>query len=373
MFFRDIVGQMEAKRQLIASVSEGRVSHAQMLKGPIGSGNLALALAYSRYVLCTNRLPEDSCGACPSCLKVDGLSHPDLHFSFPVILSSGVRMSDHVLSDWRNLVLSNPNISSQEWYLAIGGENKQGVIGKDESENILKKLSYKSYEGGYKIVMMWLPEMMNVAASNKLLKVIEEPPEKTLFLMVAHHTENILPTILSRTQVVSVPRFTNAAIEEYLIERAQLEFDTAKNVASLAEGNLQEAIRITKASEEGSDNFSRFVEWMRLCFKRDVIKAIDWSEEMASVGRERQKQLVLFALNMIRYSIVGNYTNMKLVKIEGEEREFLGKFAKFITNNNIVQLTQELNDAHYHLERNANPKVLFVDLSFKIFKLLKLA
>lgn len=372
MKFEEIIGQNDVKKHLIHSVAEGRISHAQMLLGSEGSGSLPLAIAYSQYVLCHNKTDIDSCGTCPSCLKVQAFNHPDLHFSYPVQLSKEVRTSDEVASDWRELLLETPYLGIYEWNQKLGAENKQGVIGTEESQNIVKKLSLKSFEGGYKIIIIWLPELMNATASNKLLKIIEEPPNQTLFLLVAESQENIISTIISRTQIIKIPGLTANDVSIFLQNKKGLSADHSAVIAHLSEGNITRAVALISEQDSASFNFENFVTWMRLCYQRNIAKTIDWVDVIAASGRENQKNFILFCLHMFRQCIVGHYTQNELVVLTKEQSDFLGKFSPFINNQNIVNLTETLNTGYYHLERNANPKILFLDISLKIFALLKL-
>lgn len=372
MRFGEIIGQEEEKKHLIHTVEESRISHAQMFLGSEGSGALPMAIAYAQYILCSNRQESDSCGKCASCLKVQAFNHPDVHFSFPIHLTKSHSISDHLAAEWREQMLESPYFGLYQWNQKLGAENKQGVIGNAESLNIVKKLILKSFEGGYKILIMWLPELMNATASNKLLKIIEEPPEKTLFILVAQNQENIISTILSRTQIIKFPRLKEDEIAKYLETQKGISHDDGITVAHLAEGNLAKALSLVEQQDMANFNFDNFVTWMRLCYQRNIAKTIDWVDEIASYGRENQKNFIKFCLHMFRQSIVGHYTHNELVILTKDQDNFLKKFAPFINNKNIVGLSESLNDAYYHIERNANPKILFLDVSLKLFALLKL-
>lgn len=371
MQFNKIIGQQEVKEHLIATVKGLRISHAQLFLGPEGAGSLALAIAYAQYILCSNKQDNDSCGKCPSCLKVQGYSHPDLHYSFPIHLAKSTRTSDDVFVEWKKQLESSIYFGLQDWYRDLGNDNKQGTIGTDESHKIVKKISLKSFEGGYKILIMWMPELMNNQASNKLLKIIEEPPKNTLFLLVSENQENIISTILSRTQLVKIPRLKEKELSQYLVQKEGLLQDEADTYAHLAEGNVSLAYSLMEDKESASFNLDNFIKWMRLCYTRNVGETIDWVDTIAGAGREAQKNFLVFALNMFRQSIVGHYTDSDLVILTDAQRQFLNKFSPFINHKNIVVLTELLNDAYYHLERNANPKILFLDVSLKIFAYLK--
>ncbi|MCB9188663.1 MAG: DNA polymerase III subunit delta [Flavobacteriales bacterium] len=374
MLFKDIIGRSDLKEHLKHTVQIKRISHAQMFLGKEGSGGIPMALAYARYILCENRTAEDACGSCRNCIRMSKLEHPDVHFSFPVqLVAKKVDVSDDVLDKWRELVLENPYFSSDDWYDKQLGNNKQGTIGTKEAENIVKKLSLKSFEGDYKILIMWLPELMNISASNKLLKIIEEPPAKTLFLLVSENSDRIISTILSRTQLVKILPPKEDEIAAYLAKNFELTLDEAKNYAHLSERNVSEAIHLIKNTASSSFNIDNFIQWMRLCYKRDVPATIDWVEQISKAGREDQKSFLKYCLQMFRSAIVGHYTGGETVTLTKEQAGFLSKFAPFINHNNIIPLSEAIEEAHYHIERNANPKILFLDVSMKIFLQLKKA
>lgn len=375
MLFQEIIGQESVKKRLIHSVSDNRVSHAQLFLGPEGSGSLALALAYARYLCCENKSSEDSCGICSSCVKYNKLAHPDLHFVFPVNTSpiyDGTKpLSDYFLEHWRKSLLSNPYLNLNQWYEAIGIEKKQGLINAEESHEIIKKLALKAYESEYKIMIIWMPEKMNPSASNKLLKLLEEPPEKTVFLLVCENQEQLLSTILSRTQLVKILRLSDAGIENGLIKNQNLSPETAKSIAFLCDGNYNEALQLIDANDNEKLYSATFISWMRFCYQVKVPDIMKWVEDVSAHGREKQKSFLNYAIQMIRESLLLNYADKSMVKLNGDIFDFLTKFAPFIHGANCMSMTEELNRAYSHIERNANPKILFLDLSFKMMKLLK--
>ena len=373
MQFVNVIAHEAEKKHLIHTVQENRISHAQMFLGPAGSGTVPLAIAYAQYILCQNKQENDSCGECVSCTKIQKHNHPDLHFSFPIHLSKEkhVYTSDIVLGDWREILDENPYFGIDDWNLRLGNENKQGIIGNKESQNIVSKLSLKSFEGGYKILIMWLPELMNGQASNKLLKFIEEPPDKTVFLLVAEDQEQIITTIRSRTQIVKLPRLKEKEIATYLETEKGIPANESIIIAHLAEGDVGKAIHLISEQTEANFNFENFVNWMRLCYQRNIAKSIDWVDLIAVSGRENQKSFLKFCLNMFRQCIVGHYAGNELVVLTDEQNAFLSKFSPFINSKNIVGLTEAFNEAYYHIERNANAKILFLDLSIKTFSLLQ--
>jgi len=370
MFFRDIVGHVEIKQRLIESAKTDRVSHAELFSGALGRGALPLAIAYSRYLYCQERTNEDACGRCSSCLKFDNLTHPDVHFSFPIVLSSKTRSSDDFISDWRKMIQEQPYFNLEDWTSFIGEKGKQPVIGKDESQEIIKKLNLKSFEGGYKIVILWMAEKMNIAASNKLLKILEEPPQKTLFFLISEDVEQLLPTIISRTQNIPLQAVHDGELEKYLLKKG-VESQKVSDIVNLANGDVRMANHLIDDEAQVESNFSVFVEWMRICYKKDVVAVIDWVEEAATLGRENHKSLLKYALHMFRQCIVGNYAGDSLQRLRKEEQNFVNKFSPFINGRNIVELSNVLNEAHYHIERNGNAKPILLDTSFIVLKLLR--
>jgi DNA polymerase-3 subunit delta' len=372
MLFKDVIAQQELKEQLIKTIKSNKVSHAQLFCGQEGSGHFAMAVAYTQYLLCQNRA-EDSCGTCSSCVKIQQLAHPDVHFSFPVHLSktNKITQSDDVIKEFREMISQSPYIGISHWNEFLGNQNKQGIIAVKESEAIIKKLSLKAFEGSYKILIMWLPELMNKEAANKLLKLIEEPPKKTIFLLVADSADKIIDTILSRTQKVNFLNLKAEEIKMNLISRHQLSNEKAEYCANLADGNFHKAEQNINSNENDNFYLSSFVSWMRLCYSRNISDTIDWVDEMATIGREQQKEFLLFSLEMFRQCIIGHYSGETLTLLNDKQHQFLSKFSPFINHLNIVGLDETINKAYYHLERNANPKILLLDVSLKFYSLLK--
>ncbi len=377
MYFKDVLGQEKLKMLLMQSVREGTVPHAQLFFGPRGSANLALALAFAQYVACANKQQYDACGTCSSCVKHLKFVHPDLHFVFPVATTSNVKtkpVSKNFLSEWRSLLDENPYFSLFDWLKHIGVGNKQGIISVEESSHILKDLSLKPYESETRIMLIWMPEKMNIQAANKLLKIIEEPPQKTLFLLVTESTENMLATVLSRTQLLKVPRHSDEEVLNYLMNRG-VEQVRAKMISNLVDGNINDALQLVEYVEDSEQNALNFVQWVRLCFSalqvKDINKLVQWSEMMAKLGRESQKSFLLFASNVMRDALMKNYGVEKMMKMNVSGHNFtMEKFAPFIHADNCMEIISELNLAQLHIERNANPKILFLDTSFKIARLL---
>ncbi|WKZ74876.1 MAG: DNA polymerase III subunit delta' [Vicingaceae bacterium] len=374
MKFSEIIGQEEVKQRLLHTITDNRISHAQLFYGKEGTGSLPLALAYAQYIFCTQKTETDSCGICPSCIKMQKLVHPDLHLFFPVTTTEKIKtkpVSSFFIAEWRKSFLKNPYLSLAQWLENLGSENKQGNISVEESAEMIKALNLKPYEAEYRILIIWMAERMNIAAANKLLKVLEEPPEKTVFLLVVEEYDKLLPTIVSRTQLVKITSLKEKEIAEKLKEEYQLNHETAMQVALMADGNYAEALTLIEKEEEISSQFNLFITWFRYAFARKIPEMIRWSESTAGLPRESMKNFLQYTTRMLRECIVIRYHINDLAKTEGETKESLSKLSKFVNEKNIIPLTAELNKAIADLERNANAKILLLDLSFKIAKLLK--
>jgi len=374
MLFNEVIGHKELKKSLIQSVNDGRISHAQLFLGGEGSGNLAMALAYIQYIYCENKGHEDACGECSSCKKIQHLTHPDLHFSFPIIKTGKEgETADAFIKEFREAVLENPYINLLSWYEYLGNQNKQGIISVAESNHIIKKLSLKSFEGGFKSYLIWMPEKLNLPAANKLLKTIEEPPDKTLIILVANDSEQIISTILSRTQLVKLSRLEDEEVAAGLIKEFETEHQLAANLASMSEGNYFQARSLALQAGESNENFIFFRDWMRLCFKKDIKGVNGWVDEMSKTGRSRQKDFLKYALHLIRQCALNNYNIEELVTLKGDERVFMQNFAPFVNHLNLEEYINLFTEARAHIDRNANAKILFTDLSYQTLVLLKAA
>lgn len=384
MLFKSITGQLEIKRRLIQTVHENRVSHAQLFFGPEGSRKLALAIAYAQFINCRNRYfePEspgggDACGVCPSCIKFSKLIHPDLHFIFPVATTKEVErnpVSKDFLKTWREVMLENDfRLSLNDWYKAAGFEKKQGIINADDCSEILRTLSYKSYESEYKVMIIWMADRLFHAAAPKILKILEEPPDKSLFILITENSEKIISTILSRTQTIKFPKLQDEDIMRELTVRYSCPPDEARRIIPIVDGNLTQAIKIFKNDEDEFFFLEKFIQWMRLCFKNDLAKTMEFVGEIAKLGREKQKNFLAYAERIIRNAMLINYKNTDLTRLNREEMDFLVKFSKYIDHSNILSYTEELEKAQFHIERNANPNILFMDLSMTITILLMTA
>ena len=372
MLFKDIPGLTDTKNILINSVKKDHIAHGQLFFGAQGSAALALAIAYATYVNCENKKEDDACGECAACVKNKKLIFPDLHFVFPTSTTKEKTKdvsSATFMKEWRAFVQENPYAIMTDWGSYFGGENKQLSISVDESRNIIKTLTLKSFEGEYKILILWLPEMMNASSANALLKILEEPPVKTLFLLVTQDAEKIITTILSRTQMVKIRSFTDEEISEQLQTKKGLEEKKAKQIAYLADGNMNEAYRLVNEIEE--DNQEMFREWMRLCYKRDYIELVNWTDTFQKLGREAQKSYFQYGLNMLRETLVYRHAGNSLLRLQEHERDFIDKFSKVLDDTKVEIISKSLNEAYYHIERNANPKILFLDLSLTISGLIR--
>ena len=378
MFFKDILGLSHIKNHLATSANSGRISHAQLFVGSEGSGTLAMAIAYAQYIICANSSGENTGGNEACNLKFGSISHPDMHFAFPVANSEKVKskaVSNHYMQEWRTFVLEQPYGNLFDWYRLVGIEKKQGQIGVDEAQEIVKKLSLKSYEGGYKVMLIWMAEKMNGSAANKLLKLLEEPPEKTVFILVTEDEEQLLQTIRSRCQILRFPPLSENAIAAAL-EGKGLSKSEAQMLAHEANGNFNKALDLMNKDSEDLVFERWFVHWVRSAFKSKGNKAaiqelILWGNEVAASGRETQKKYLHYCIAIIRQAMLLNFNAKDLVYMQMHVDGFqLEKFAPFIHENNIVEITQELEDAIYHIERNGNSKLIFTDLSIKLTRLL---
>ncbi|OBX23975.1 DNA polymerase-3 subunit delta' [Gelidibacter algens] len=379
MQFSTLLGQEHLKNHLTQSVDNGRIPHAQLFVGPEGSGTLSMAIAYAQYILCGNKQSENT-GGNESCnLKFQNYAHPDLHFAFPVATTDKVKkhpVSNHFMAEWRQLLKEQPYGNLFDWYRLLGIENKQGQIGVDEALNIVRALSLKSYEGGYKIMLIWMAEKMNTSAANKLLKLIEEPPAKTVFILIAEDEAQIINTIRSRCQVLHFPPLAEAVITEALQKNYQLDEATATKIAHQSNGNYNKACDLVYQDSEDLQFEEWFVFWIRSAFKAKGNKTaihdlISWSEQIAKTGRETQKQFLQFCLDFFRQALLMNYKANQLVFMEPKTKNFkLENFAPYIHEGNIMDISQELQDAIYHIERNGNSKIILTDLSIKLTRLL---
>jgi len=377
MKFSDIVGQEAIKDRLRRSVHENRVSHAQLFMGPEGSGKLSMALAYAQYINCLNRNNGDSCGVCTSCLKYEKLIHPDLHFILPVAKTKEIEdkpLSRLFMNEWRSIVLERKAVFNvQDWFQVLGLENKQGIINTDDCVEIIHTLSYKSYESEYKVMIIWMAERIYHSAAPRILKILEEPPDKTLFLLIAEESDQILPTILSRTQLVKFPRRSDHDLVYGLINHTGCTAEEAARARFIADGNLNAAVKMVESGETGQANFEWFRQWMRLCFRKDIREIVKMGAEFLTLGRERQKNLLSYAMKTFHHCIQQSAGIQDQVRAEADELKFVGDFSKFVHSANAHQLYKAFNQAFYHIERNGYAPAIFLDLSLTTIGLLKVA
>lgn len=366
MRFAAVVGQDSIKKNLIQGVKNGRTSHAQLFCGGEGVGALPLALAYAQYLNCENRGDNDSCGNCNCCNKYEKLIHPDLHFSFPTIGPNIVSTS--FIEEWRAALFENPYLNGQEWIQRIGTENKQGNITAAETHEIIRKLSLKMFEGPYKVLIMWLPEYLG-KEGNVLLKLIEEPTENTILLFVTEDREKILGTIESRTQIVQLAILNESEIYEGLQSKYNLSEEQAATIAKISDGNFNSAIALMSEVE---NNFHEiFRDWMLACVKNQMGEILSRIEEMNSMGRVQLKNLLSYGLYVMRACMLYNNGVYERLIANTSDKDFISKFSRFINSKNIYNFTKEFNDAIFHIERNANPKITLLNLSLQVEKLFK--
>ena len=377
MYFKDIIGQQEVIERLVKDAQAGTVPHALLFCGPEGVGKLQTAIAFARYLLCRDKgTGADSCGTCPSCVKMDKLVHPDLHFVYPVINKSKTAgrstVSDDEITTWREIVLEQQYFGFEEWLSAIDADNKQASIFVTESEQIISKLSLKSVEGGYKIMIIWHAEKMNQQCANSLLKLLEEPPAGTIFILTTDAPEQILETIISRTQRIDFKRIPEQDISGRLQGPGYgLDAETAQKIAHLSGGSWLKAVSALRVNAESEEFFDYFTQLMRLSYGRRLKDLKLWADGIAGGGREWQKRFLAYCQRMIRENFICNFHNPELNYMTEQERQFSVKFAPFVNENNIIGLMDTLTDAQRDIEQNVNSKMVFSDLSLKTIMLMK--
>lgn len=380
MLFKDILGQDHIKNYLITTANAGRIPHAQLFIGPEGSGTLPMAMAYAQYILCNNSDGENTTGNSACNLKFEHISHPDMHFVYPITSTDEVKgdsvVSTNFLDQWRGFVKENPYGSLFDWYKKLEIPKKQGIISVKESAAINKNLSLKAYEGGYKVMIIWMADKMRTDAANKLLKLLEEPPEKTIFILISESIDDLLQTIISRCQVVDFLALPEQVITDALIATHKVEANLAKKIAHQCEGNYNKALHLLHKDDDDSVFEEWFINWVRAAFKAKgnasvIADLISWSTTIAKEGRETQKNFLQFCIQFFRQALLLNYKATDLVYLEPNFENFkLEKFAPFVHGNNIMDIFKELEDAMYHIERNGNSNIILTDLSIKLTRLL---
>jgi DNA polymerase III subunit delta' len=392
MRFEKVIGQQETKRHLVEMVGNNRLSHALLFLGKEGSGALPMALAFAQYVICHNINGKasnegvvnlfgeepaapvdltDSCGICPACIKAQKLAHPDIHFTYPVVprKSGDKPVSTDYMGEWREFIQQYPYGNAYDWLQFIGADNKQGNITAHECNAINHKLSLKSFESGYKILVLWMPEYLG-NEGNKLLKLIEEPPPDTLFVLVAENESLILPTILSRCQLVKIPLLSTSDIHTALIERAKLSSEQAGQIAGIAEGSYREALQLIQHAEEDWQDLLR--DWLNATLKTGPVAQVKWIEEISKQGREKQKQFLRYFNHLleqsIRLRIIGGPALAH--SLPEKERDFADRLNKLAGLSQQQAIIEELDKASYYIERNANAKMLFHALTIKLYHII---
>ncbi len=373
MFFKNVIGQQAIKQRLIQSIRKGFIPHAQLFAGGEGVGSLPLAIAYARYLNCTDRQEDDACGVCPSCVKFNKLAHPDLHFIFPIVKNDKKKkeISDDYLTEWRDFLSENTYFNLSQWLDFIGAENSQGMIYAKESSEIFKKLNLKTYEAEYKIMIIWLPEKMHESCANKILKILEEPFAKTVFLLVSETPEQVIGTIQSRSQFIHIPPISQEDMANYLKQTHTLDDEDLHAIVHLANGNYIKALETLNAGEENRMFLELFITIMRNSWSRDVKNMKKKANDFADMGREKQKSFLAYAQRLIRENFLYRLQLPEINYMNKAEAEFSVKFSPFVNERNIISFMDDLALGERHIEQNVNPRMVFFDLSMKIAVLLK--
>jgi DNA polymerase III subunit delta' len=370
MKFEDIPGVARVSGMLMEAVKTNHSAHAQLFVGAAGALNLPLALAYASYLHCEDRGPEDSCGVCPACSKNAKYIHPDTHFVFPISNVKGEKDEERLRADitrsWRAFLLEQPFGNLDDWCNFYGGEDKLAIISKDASREIIKTLSLKPFESKNKVMIIWQPESMHAAAANGILKILEEPAPNTYFILVSNAADQLMPTIISRTQIVTVPLISDEDLEYFLREKKDVEETTARKIAQLADGNINLALKLIGQEQDNSTGF--FTEWMRACFTHKYASLVTMAEEYHALDKLSQRNILAYSMNMMRETLLHSSGAQAINRTRGEELEFVQRFSKVLDVEKIEKSFRLLNDAGYHLERNGSAKMIFLDLSLQIAK-----
>jgi len=372
MKFSEVIGQENIKRSLVFAANENRIPHALLFNGPEGTGKLSLAIAFSQYINCENKQDGDSCGRCVSCLKFKKLIHPDLHFVFPIMKGENTKgVCDEYIAEWREMILDNAYFTPLQWYTFIGKEKGQGIIYSEEAGEIIKKLNLKTFEAEYKCMIIWLPEKMHPVAANKLLKILEEPPDKTVFILITEEIEAILPTLLSRCQVVKVPAIDDSNLYKALCSQHQLPEHDIRNAVMMANGNMVRASAILENNGDNQLFLENFISLMRLSYARKIFDVIAWAEGVSKMSKEKQKEFLLYVLKSLRENFMLTVGAGNRIMQSPDEKAFSEKFHPFINEKNIFKIVEETEKAHYHIERNGKAKIIFLDMALSIMQVIK--
>lgn len=368
MKFSEVVGHNEIKQKLIHAVQNGRIPHAQLFLGQEGGGNLALAISYAQYVNCTQRTSEDSCGSCPSCVKYQHLQHPDLHFCFPIIGSD--KTSDHFMPEFHQVMNANPYTTYIEWMEKIS-DSKSGLMNVLQANEIVKKLSLRPYEAAYQVMIIWMPETMNIPTANKLLKTIEEPPDRSLIILVANNDEEMLSTILSRVQYIKLKKLQDMDMLAALTSRFELPFDKAREMVNVADGNYRYALRLVEMEDMDEDTTKLLQDWFRSSYAMEIGKLTQVVDTISKLSREKQKSFYEYAIHIFRQALAMNNAE-EVMRVTTNERQFLDKFSSVTQNHKLPKLIEKLEKSIYYVDRNANGKILAMNLSMDLYEALKL-
>ncbi|PWJ57555.1 DNA polymerase-3 subunit delta' [Dyadobacter jejuensis] len=365
MLFKEIPGLENIKKTLKRSVETSHLAHALLFDSTVGGAGLAMGLAFATYINCENRTSEDACGVCASCIKMSKLIHPDFHFIFPVAgakKSSG-NNSESFLPLWRSFLSENPYRTLPEWLDHIGADNKQGNISVEEARGVLRKLSVKSYEGEYKILLIWKADIMNASSANALLKILEEPPAKTLFILISDQSDRLITTIISRTQRIYIPAFADSEIEGYLEGRGVAK-NLAHQITFLSDGNLSQAIK--QVNEQQDDTSNWFADWMRACYRYDLEDLVKRADQFDTMNKEQQKAMLEYALRLYRDMLLWAQGAGELLRVPEKELTFVKNFSKAVSFDGLGKMIDEINKAYLHIERNVRAKMVFLDLSLTV-------
>lgn len=372
MNFDQLPGNNNIKRQLSLAVEHDRISHAHLLCGDDGSSSLAMAWAFSKFLTCQDRINSDSCGKCSSCLKQEKMSHPDVHWVFPVTTGRGSNpTSDMFIEEFRSFLIEQPFSNEMDWNQKLGASNKQVFIGVKESAELAQKMVLKPYEGSYRIVIVWQANKMHDSASNKLLKLLEEPPEKTVFILVSSQKDQLLDTIISRVQTTDIGSITDQEMNSYLLKKFELGQDKREQIMLLSSGNLGQAIKMSQDRDRSVSLAPLFQSWMRINYGAKIPELSQWIDSFSKLAREEQKEFIQYGLHIVRECLIHNFGPTQLQRLSKEELLFCKKFAPFINENNAENIIEKFELAYHHISRNANTKIVFMDLSLRLVLLLR--